>query len=282
MLTATPAEPDPQQVRPRLFQFGHIAIPTYGALTALALIAALAAAMHAARRLSLDPNQIWTLSLTAILTALIGARLLLVVAHFSAFRQHPFWILGLTGARDWWTAPLSIALGIAAAVLYALSEGLPLLRVADSLAPAAALAVAVNRIGAFVAGIDFGMPAAVPWSVTYTSRIAALWYRTPLGIPLHPVQLYAAAVALIAFALLMWRLPRLRTGRGHDGEFAGAALFLLGLASPFLSLYRADETRPAISLTLSVVAVLVGAALWLDRSPTPRGYTGTDDSPPAP
>jgi phosphatidylglycerol:prolipoprotein diacylglycerol transferase len=265
-------------VHPRLLQFGHIAIPTYGALTALALIAALAAAVHFARRLSLDPNKVWTLSLTAILTALITARLLLVAAHFSIFRQHPFWILGLTGGRDWWIVPASVALGIAAAVLYALSEDLPLFRVADTLAPAAALAVTINRIGAFLAGLDFGTPAALPWSVTYTSRIAAIWYRTPLGIPLHPTQFYEAASALIIFALLIWYLPR----RRHDGEIAGAALFLFGLTTPFLDLFRAGQTRPPFSLALSIATVLAGGALWLDRKNYPHRYTSTDDSPPAP
>jgi phosphatidylglycerol:prolipoprotein diacylglycerol transferase len=265
-------------VHPRLLQFGHLAIPTYGALTALALIAALAAAVHLARRLSLDHNKVWTLSLTATLTALIAARLLLVAAHFSIFRQHPFWILGLTGGRDWWIVPASVALGIAAAVLYALSEDLSLFRVADTLAPAAALAVTINRIGAFLAGLDFGTPAALPWSVTYTSRIAAIWYRTPLGIPLHPAQLYEAAAALIIFALLIWYLPR----RRHDGEIAGAALFLFGLTAPFLDLFRAGQTRPAFSLALSIATVIAGAALWLDRKNYPHRYTSTDDSPPAP
>ncbi len=265
-------------MHPRLLQFGHIAIPTYGALTALALIAALAAAVHFARRLSLDPNKVWTLSLTAILTALIAARLLLVAAHFSTFRQHPFWILGLTGEHDWWIAPVSVALGIAAAVLYALSEGLPLLRVADTLAPAAALAVAINRIGAFLGGLDFGTPATLPWSVTYTSRIAAIWYRTPLSIPLHPVQLYEAVAALIVFALLIWYLPR----HHHDGEIAGAALFLFGLTAPFLDLFRAYQTDPVFSLALSIAAVLAGASLWLDRKDYPHRYTSTDDPPPAP
>jgi len=269
-------------VHPRLLQFGHVAIPTYGALTALALVAALAFVVYSARRLALDPNKIWTLSLTAILTALISARLLLVVAHFGVFRQHPFWILGLTDVHDFWISPVSVTLGIAAAVLYALSEGLPLLRVADSLAPAAALAVVLNRIGAFLAGLDFGTATALPWSVTYTSRIAALWYRTPLDTPLHPAQLYEATAALIAFALLMWWLPRLRTDHRRDGELAGAALFLYGVSSPFLAIYRANQPHPAFSLALSIAAVLAGAALWLDRSHKPHRYTSTDDSTSAP
>jgi phosphatidylglycerol---prolipoprotein diacylglyceryl transferase len=263
-------------VHPRLFQFGHIAIPTYGAFTALALIAALAAAMHFARRLGLDPNKIWNLSLIGILTTLIGARLLLVVAHFRVFREHPFWILGLTGVHDFWIVPLSVLLGVAAAVLYSLSEGLPLLRVADSLAPAAALAVAINRIGAFVAGLDFGMPARLPWSVTYTSRIAALWYRTPLGLPLHPVQLYDAEVSLMVFALLIWWLPR-----RQDGELAGAWLFLSGLTGFFLAFYRGEAGQAGFSQSIAVGAVIMGAALWLDRTTKSRGYTSTDDSPSA-
>ncbi len=264
-------------MHPRLFQFGHIAIPTYGAFTALALIAALAAAMHFARRLGLDPNKIWNLSLIGILTTLIGARLLLVVAHFSVFREHPFWILGLTGTRDFWITPVSVALGIASAILYALAEGLPLLCVADSLAPAAVLAFAINRVGAFVAGIDFGTPARLPWSVVYTSRISALWYRTPLGLPLHPVQLYDAAIGLIVFALLIWWLPR----RKQDGELAGTALFLFGLAAFFLGFYRGDASQPGTSQAIAVAAVIAGAALWFDRSPKPHRYTSNDDSPSA-
>jgi len=261
-------------VHPRLLQLGHIAIPTYGALTALCLVAALAAAVYFARRLSLDPNKVWTLCLTSILTTLVGARLLLVLAHFSAFRQHPFWILGLTTAHDWWIAPVSVVLGIAAGALYALAEGLPLLRVADCLAPAVTLAFAINRIGAFIAGLDFGTPASVPWSITYTSRIAALWYHTPLGIPLHPVQLYDAAASLIALGLLVKGLSR----RRQDGELAGFVLVLFGPASSWLRPYRADQHAPILSLILDIVLVIAGAALWLDRRNKARSYTSTDDS----
>jgi len=262
-------------VHPRLLQFGHVAIPTYGALTALALVVALAASVYFARRLALDPNKVWNLCLTGTLTTLIGARLLLVVVHFSAFRQHPFWIIGLTGMHDAWIAPVSVLLGIAAAILYALAEGLPLLRVADCLAPAITLAFTINRIGAYIAGLDFGTPATLPWSVVYTSRLAALWYHTPLGVPLHPIQLYDAAASLIAFAILV-------SGRHRrqDGELAGFVLILFGPASSWLRLYRANQHAPVLSLTLDIVILLIGGALWLDRRSKRGSYTSTDDSPP--
>lgn len=262
-------------VYPRLVQFGHVAIPTYGAFTALALVAALGAAMHFARRLSLDANKVWTLSITGILATLVGARMLVVLVHLDAFRQHPFWVLGLATLRDEWVTPTSVALGVGAGLLYALAEALPVLSVADALAPAAALCVAMNRVGAFLAGIDFGTPASIHWAVTYRSRIAALWYRTPMGIPLHPVQLYEALVSLLALSLLLWWMPR----RRREGELAGAALFAVGLANPILNLWRTGLDHPAYSLVLSIAAVLAGGALLFDRIPNPRRYTASDETP---
>ncbi len=259
---------------PRLIQFGHVAIPTYGALTALALVAGLALAIHLAQRRSLDANKVWTLLVTAILATLVGARMLVVLAHFDAFRQHPSWVLGLGTPRDGWIAPMSVALGIGAGMLYALAEGLPVLGVADAVAPAVALAFAVNRVGAFVAGTDFGAPASVPWAVTYTSRIAALWYRTPMGVSLHPVQVYEAVTALAVFGVLVWRVTR----QSREGEVAGAALFAFGVANPILSLWRSNVAHPMLSLALSIATVLAGAALWIDRGPKPHRYTASDET----
>lgn len=247
---------------PRLLHFGHIAIPTYGALTALALVAGLAAAVHFARRLGLDPNKIWSICIIGILTTLVGARLLLVLRYFSAFRQHPFWILGLTDVHDAWVITLSIAAGLGAAMLYALAEGLPPLAALDCLAPAAALAIGINRIGAFLAGLDYGLPTTQPWSVIYTSRIAALWYRTPLGIRLHPVQIYEAGASLLILSVLLWWLPR----RAQDGELAGAWLFLYGVSSFFLGFYRAGADSLPLTQPVAMAAVIAGGVLWLRRT----------------
>jgi phosphatidylglycerol---prolipoprotein diacylglyceryl transferase len=246
---------------PRLLQLGHIAIPTYGALTALALIAGLAAAVHFARRLGINPNKIWSLCLIGVLTTLIGARLLLVISNLAAFKAHPFWLLGLTNIQNQWVLALSLVAGVGAAILYALAEGIPVLGAFDCLAPAAAVAVAINRVGAFLAGLDYGLPTTKPWAVTYTSLTAAFWYRTPLGIALHPVQLYEAAASLGILAVLVWWLPR----RRQAGEMAGAWLFLFGFATFFLGFYRAGVDGIVFSETIAAIGVVVGAGLWIRR-----------------
>ena len=263
---------------PRLVQFGPLAIPTYGAFTALALITGLLALAALARKLDLDPGKLWNLGLIGILTALIGSRLLVVAVYFSAFREHPFWVLGLAANHIPWISAVAVLLGITAGLLYALAEGLPVPRVLDCVAPAAALALAIHRIGAFLAGIDFGLPAMDGWSVTYSSRFAALWYGTPLGIPLYPVQLYQAVACLLIFAGLLWWLPR----RRQDGELAGAWLFLTGLAAAFLDLYLAPGRNLFWFHQMVFLAmVLASAALLVRRKPGIRAdvnrYTGVDD-----
>lgn len=255
-------------MHPLLFHFGHIAIPTYGVLTALALLAALAVLVQQARRLGLRPGKAWNLGLVAILAALIGARLLLVAVHLQLFRRHPFWVLGLASVHGAWIALGGAAIGIAAASLYALAEGLPLLRTADAAAPAVALAFAINSIGAFLGGLAWGTPTRLPWGVTYRSVVAYLWYGTPGTVPLHPVQLYDAAISLAIFSLLIF-LPRHR-----DGEAAGAWLFLYGIGRFFVDFYRGDANRLfggalTVAQALAIAAVVIGGALWLRHHPVP-------------
>ncbi len=254
---------------PLLFHLGRLAIPTYGVFTALALLCALGVAVWLARRSGLAADKVWNLGLIAILAALFGARLLLIAANMRVFRLHPFWVLGLAAVPGAWIAVGGAATGLAAAVLYALAEGLPLLRTADIAAPGAAFGFAINQIGAFCGGLAWGRPTTLPWGVTYRSVVAWLWYRTPLGDKLHPVQLYDAAASLAIFALLLW-MPRRR-----PGEVAGAWLFLYGLCRFFVEFFRGDEVRllgGACSLpqVLAVVGVLAGGALWLRKMPEQR------------
>ena len=259
-------------MHPLLFHFGNLAIPTYGVLTALALLAGLAVLVQQARRLGMRGDQAWNLGLLAILAALFGARLLLVATHFSVFRAHPFWVLGLASLPGAWIALGGAAIGMAAAALYALAEGLPLLRVADAGAPAVALAFAINRIGAFCGGLAWGTPTGLPWGVTYRSVVAYLWYRTPLGVNLQPVQLYDAAASLAIFTLLVV-LPHRR-----DGETAGAWLFLYGVCRFFTEFFRGDLSRSrvfggalTVAQVLAILAVVAGGALWLSEA----GKTGS-------
>jgi phosphatidylglycerol:prolipoprotein diacylglycerol transferase len=252
---------------PRLFQFGHIAIPTYGVLAAIALVAALAMATHTARRLALDPNKIWNLSLIGIFTALLGSRLLLILLHFRDFLEHPFWMLGIVTIRSHAIFYGAVLLAVCACMGYIFAAGLPLLRTLDSLAPAAALGLAIQSIGAFAAGSDYGSPTDKPWGVIYKHGLATLWSGTPLGIRLHPVQIYEAWITFVLFFVLLWLINRVQ-----EGDLAGIFLFIYGISLYFLDFYRGQRSfimHNSVTGTqiLALIAVFAGAALLIPRKP---------------
>lgn len=253
---------------PRLFQFGHIAIPTYGVFAALAIIAALSVAQQTARRLHIDASKIWNLSLIGIFTALLGARLLLALLHPRDFLAHPFWMLGLVTVRSNMAIYGSLLLAICACIGYIFASRLPLRRTLDCMAPAAAIGLCIRSLGAFAAGSGYGSPTTRPWGVIYIHRLAWLWSGTPMGIRLHPVQIYEAVILLLLFFLL-------RRAKS-EGAPAGIFLFVYGSTLYFLDFYSGDRHFLFANVISSaqlcgIILIFPGAALLLkipDRQQT--------------
>jgi phosphatidylglycerol:prolipoprotein diacylglycerol transferase len=91
---------------------------------------------------------------------------------------------------------------MAAVKAWAVCRRIPFLRLADCLARPLALYIAIVRVGCFMAGCDFGEPTGHFWGVTFTSGLSLAWYGTPLGVPLHPTQLYESAWCAAIFIWL--------------------------------------------------------------------------------
>jgi phosphatidylglycerol:prolipoprotein diacylglycerol transferase len=259
-------------VHPVLFHIGALVIPSYGAMTALGLLLALALAQRTARVVGVAPAHVWNLCVLALFAALIGARVLLVLVNWRDVVKHPLWMLGLATVHH----PLVIAAGAffggLAALLYARTKHLPLLATADALAPPIALGAACEQIGALLAGSDYGKGTHLPWAVVYTDPLAARWSGVSLGIPLHPVQAYAAVAFLTLSILLLVILPT----RRQAGDAAGVALMGAGVAVYITELWRDWEGRGAVlkggmldgPQIAAIVMVLAGAVLLRERKNT--------------
>ncbi len=240
-------------VHPQLFQFGRLVLPTYGFLLALGTILALLVSVRTARLLSLDTDKIWSVALVAIVIALVGSKLLLLFLRWPS----P------------WPSYSGIAIAVAVSVAYAWRLGLPLRRTADAFAPSLALGSSVISIGCLEAGCDYGTPTRLPWAVIFRSPAAGP--GTPLGVPLHPTQIYASLVQFVLFFILLWLLHRAH----YDGEILGAWLFLGGLSSFLLTFLRGDNALLGSSLLpvtqlIAAAMVLAGGILWLHRPVTQR------------
>jgi len=144
--------------------------------------------------------------------------------NLSDLRRHPAWLLAVAMVHH----PLLSAVGAAGAavaiVWYARWARLPLAAVADCLAAPVALGMAAEQVGALLAGSDFGRDALSPaaWTVTYTSPLAAHWSGTPLGVPLYPVQAYAALGALLLAAICLgWMFSRIDVATWRASGWSG-------------------------------------------------------------
>ncbi|HET6170779.1 MAG TPA: prolipoprotein diacylglyceryl transferase family protein [Terracidiphilus sp.] len=259
-------------MHPVLFHIGALVIPSYGALAALGLLLALMLASHVARKAHVDPNRIWNLSILMLFTALVGSRLLLVVSNWTVLRSHPLWILSIAMVHHPLLAGIAALIALAVAAVYIGLHHMPYRVTADVLAAPLALGLAFEQIGALFAGSGYGTGAHVPWAIIYTDPLAARWSDAPLGIPVHPVQAYAAICFFtIAAGLVLWLPHRLQ-----NGELAGLFLMATGFTLYVTEFWRDPTGRGALFQGIlkgpqvaAIFLVLSGAALLLER-PTQR------------
>ena len=80
---------------------------------------------------------------------------------------------------------------------------LPFWTTCDIFAPGIALGHVTGRLGCLAAGCCYGSPTDVPWAITFTNPLAAANVGTPLGIALHPTQVYEAGAELLILGLLL-------------------------------------------------------------------------------
>ncbi len=258
-------------MHPVLFTFGALVIPSYGALAAAGVLVALVLAQRTARTAGVNPAEVWNVCVIALFTALLGSRLLLLVLNWRDVRRHPTWMLGLATIHSPWLAGAGILIGALAAFAYVRWQHLPVTPTLDALAAPLTVGLTLEQVGALLAGAGYGTDATVRWAVVYNHPLAQRWSGTPLGIPLHPVQAYAALSYATLAVFLLVGMPM----RRRAGDVAGAALIGLGAALFLTEFWRDPEGRGQIlhgaldaPQLAAIVLVLLGAWLLRERQRT--------------
>jgi phosphatidylglycerol:prolipoprotein diacylglycerol transferase len=261
-------------VYPELFSVGPITVYSYGVLLAASYLLGLRMAMSRAKRRGLDAGRILDLGIYIIIAALVGAKLLLLIVDFDQFRRSPAELLTLVRSGGVFYGGLILA--VAVGFWYVLRRGLPLWTTCDVIAPGIALGHVTGRLGCLAAGCCYGRPTDVPWAITFTSPLAAANVGTPLGIPLHPTQIYEAGAELLILVLL---LATERRGPRFAGRTFWAYMFLYAVSRFVIEIYRGDprgmvfgsvSTSQFISLVLAPLSLVM--LVWLARltPDTPR------------
>lgn len=257
---------------PRLVELGPVTIYTYGVLLAAAYLIGLKLALVRAGRRGLDGNRILDLGIYLIVSALVGAKLLLLVVDFSYFRANPRELLSLVRAGGVFYGGFLLALAVG--LWYVRRHRLPVWEVGDAFAPGIALGHAIGRIGCLMAGCCYGRPTTLPWAITFTDPLAAANVGTPLDVPLHPTQLYEAAGELAILAVL---LTSERRWRPAPGRLFWLYVFLYALVRFVVEFYRGDPRGTAVAglstsqfIALLLLPLSLAMLAWLGRR-TARG-----------
>src|ERR1700730_8902268 len=260
---------------PRLLELGPITVYTYGVLLAAAYLLGLKLAMVRAKARKLDHTRVLALGIYIIISALLGAKLLLLVTDWRTFTSSPGELLTLVRSGGVFYGGLIVA--VAVSLWYIRRVGLPLWTTCDVFAPGIALGHVIGRLGCLMAGCFYGLPTTKPWGITFTDPFAALNVGTPLNQPLHPTQLYEAGAELIILAVL---LLTERKGRVFPGRTFWGYMLLYAISRFIIEFYRGDErgiimgfsTSQFISLILAPFAVVMLVVLSRRASSPAPGH----------
>ena len=240
-------------MHPILFRIGNWPVYSYGVLLALAYLAALQFAVVRARRRGLDGTKVMDLGIYLIIAALVGAKLMLVLVDFNYFRQNPRELLSLVRAGGVFYGGLIFAFVVGLWLVR--RYRLPVWKAADAYAPGIALGHVIGRLGCLLAGCCYGKPTTAAWGITFNNPLASVNVGTPLGVPLHPTQLYDAGAELAIMILL---LVTERKGRTFEGRTFWLYMLLYGVSRFIVEFYRGDDRGIILGVSTSqFVSILV-------------------------
>ncbi len=251
-------------MHPILFSVGSFRVPTFGVLVALGFGAAVLTIVRLGRREGLAAAQLLDLSTWLILVGVVGAKVLMILTAWESYWENPSAIF------SWATLQAAGVFygGFVAAAFFAFwytrVYRMPVLKVFDVFSPAIALGHSIGRLGCFAAGCDYGKPTNSWLGVVFTDPTSQAFGGVPLGVRLHPAQIYESLATLAIFGILLWRYK----SKKRDGEIFWLYLVLYGVARFFLEFLRGDEDRGFVlghalstSQAIALLALAAAAAL---------------------
>jgi len=206
-------------INPVAFSLGPMEVRWYGIMVALAVVAIIVVALCEAKRVGISQDTVYSVALWAVIGGVVVSRLVHVIDLWGYYMANPREIIGTEGLTIY-----GAILGAVLAVgIYAWVKKVSFWRLGDIIAPGAVLGQAIGRIGCTINGCCYGLPTSLPWAVTYTHPGS----YAPLGMAIHPTQVYFLLWNLTVFGVL-WRLRGRLKPEG--------SLFLL-----YLSLYAIGD-----------------------------------------
>ncbi len=258
---------------PELHLFKGITLHTYETLGISAVILAVALTGFCLCRLGISQKHTLTLTIAMTLGFMAGARVFNALTNPLLYADTPESLIALHWGN------FSLMGGILGSILTGLLTGLFLKESIWSLGDAAACGVApgifVAKLGCFGNGCCFGIPADIPWGVTYPfGSTPAAYYMVkalPAGdlfglinhvsIAVHPTQIYEGVGALGCLCGGLWLSKRFPVPGNlflaFIAGFSAVRLVSWGLRIPSPSWGMSPAFYPVLYSTLAVASIVL-------------------------
>ncbi|OYT73769.1 MAG: prolipoprotein diacylglyceryl transferase [Armatimonadetes bacterium CP1_7O] len=250
-------------MRPELIKIGPFTLYTYGLMWMVGIWLAVWRALRHAPRYGIRQDDVLDIAFWSVALGIVGGRLAFVLTNWSQYASDPLSVFRV------WEGGMSyfggFGLAIAVAIYLIRKRRIPIWQLGDLAAPSLALGYGIARIGCFAAGCCYGAPTDLPWGVVFPGHDHAV----------HPTQLYATAMNLLIFAVLIAWAQR----RQFEGQLFAGFLILHGLYRFLNEFFRAGATsQPMFGVftyghLVAAVVVLSGVVLYVvlaRRASAPR------------
>jgi phosphatidylglycerol:prolipoprotein diacylglycerol transferase len=240
---------------------GPLILPTSGLVFIIGAWIVLSIVERVAKGLDLDGESIYGLAALMLAAAFIGARLVFVVSHWSAFQENLLGIVWpLTSGYNFWGG---IFFGAFAGFFFGRYKQLAAAPTLDALTPGVLAGLFFISLADFLGGPGYGTQTSLPWGIDV------------FGIQRHPVQIYELLVAL--FAVLAWWWAKRKQQAGGQMFLMGMSVYLAGRL--LVDAYRANSPLTTngfhIVQIISLVILLICLYLlsWLVSREPDEGAT---------
>ncbi|WP_299982867.1 prolipoprotein diacylglyceryl transferase [Desulfobacula sp.] len=217
-------------MHPVLLHIGSFNLYTYGLFVALGFMTAMWVSQKNAKPHGISSGIITDIFFVILVSALLGARLLYVLINFDVYKSNLLDIFKI------WNGGLVFFGGFISAVvataIYLKLKNLNIWKTADIISPGVALGHAVGRVGCFFAGCCYGKECDLPIAVKFTNPESL----APIGVYLHPTQIYSVFSNLILFFVLLWLQKR----KKFNGMVFLSYIMLYSLFRSIVEFFRGD------------------------------------------
>lgn len=258
---------------PYIISIGPVQLPTYGVLVATAFLVALWITGKLAAKAGANKDRIVDLGVACAVAGIIGAKLNMILVDLPEYMADPGRIFSLSFLQAAGIFYGGFILALIAAWWFMRRYKLPVLATADLFAPGVAIGHAIGRLGCFAAGCCWGNACDRSWAVTFHDARAHELTGVPLGVPLHPTQIYESAAEV---AIFFWLYSRI--GKPHRaGAIIAQYLILYGLTRFVVDFFRNQEQGNFLggpftnAQSISLALMLFTAAMYFRlRNRPPR------------